>query len=101
MFTEDLTPFFDTITGFGSVATVGGVAGVGVIFDNANALGNVGLLGMAGSQPSITLPTTAVPASPLGSAVVITAGPGAGSYLVAATEPDGTGVTRLVLEVGA
>ena len=101
MFVEDLTPFFDPEAVGVSIATVGGVAGVGVQFDNGYALGNVGMLGMASSQPSITLPDTAVPAEPVGTTVFITAGKGIGSYLVAASEPDGTGVTRLLLEAGA
>lgn len=93
MFVEDLSPFFDTTSGFAQLATVGGVA-VGVIFDNGYALGNVGMLGMASSQPSITLKTSDVPASPVGTAVLI----GAASYLVAAHEPDGTGISVLLLE---
>jgi hypothetical protein len=96
MFVEDLNAFLDTTTGFAQLATVGGVA-VGVIFDNGYALGNVGLLGMAGSQPSITLKTTDVPATPVGGAVTV----GATAYLVAAHEPDGTGISRLLLESAA
>ena len=93
MFTEDTSAYFDTTTGFAQLATVGGVA-VGIIFDNGYALGNVGMLGMASSQPSITLKTSDVPISPVGTAVLI----GLASYLVAAHEPDGTGISRLVLE---
>lgn len=66
-----------------------------VIFDNSFALGNVGVLGMASSQPSITLQTSDVPATPVGSAVTV----GVTAYLVAAHEPDGTGMSRLVLEL--
>jgi len=99
MFAEDLTPFFDADNVGVSIATVGGVAGVGVHFGNNYALGNVGALGMASSQPNITLPSAAVPADPVGSAVVITAGHGVGNYTVAACEPDGSGITVLVLEV--
>ena len=77
-------------------AVVGGNA-LDVIFDNGYALGNVGLLGMATSQPSITLKTSNVPATPVGATVVI----GAATYLVAAHEPDGTGVSRLLLEASA
>ncbi len=98
MFAEDLTPFFDADSVGVSIATVGGVAGVGVQFSNGYALGNVGALGMAGSQPAITLPDTSVPVDPVGSAVVITAGHGLGNYLVAACEPDGSGITVLLLE---
>jgi hypothetical protein len=101
MFVEDLTPFFDVDAIGVSIATVGGVAGIGVQFDNDYALGNVGMLGMAGSQPAIVLPSVSVPVDPIGTAVLITAGPGIGSYLVAEHKPDGSGVSRLVLEVSA
>lgn len=97
MFTEDLNAFFDTTTGFAQAATVGGVAGVAVIFDNGAAQGSVGLLGMAGTQPSIVLKTADVPATPVGSAVTVNAT----AYLVAAHEPDGTGLSRLLLESAA
>lgn len=93
MFAEETSAYFDTTTGFAQAATVGGVS-VAVIFDNANALGSVGPFGMASTQPSITLPTAQVPASPVGTTVVV----GGGTYLVAAHEPDGTGISRLVLE---
>lgn len=96
MFTEDLTAFFNTDTGMAQAATVGGVA-VSVIFDNAYAAGNVGLLGMASTQPSIIMPTAQVPGSPIGAAVSVNAS----NYLVAAHEPDGSGISRLWLESAA
>ena len=101
MFVEDLTPFFSAESVGVSIATVGGVAGVGVQYSGPYAPGNVGALGMASSQPSITLPDTAVPAGPVGTAVVITAGHGLGSYLVAEHQPDGSGISMLVLELAA
>lgn len=101
MFVEDLTPFFNPDNVGVSIATVGGVAGLGVQFDNGYALGNVGLMGMASSQPAIVLPTAQVPAEPVATSVVITAGEGTGSYTVAEHQPDGTGISRLVLEVAA
>lgn len=76
--------------------TVNGV-GVTAIFDNGYALGNVGMLGMASTQPAIRLATTDVPANPVGMAVVVNAV----TYLVAAHEPDGTGDSRLLLELAA
>lgn len=97
MFTEDLAPFFDVDTGYGLMATVGGVSGVRVLFDNGFTLGNVGLIGMAGTQPSITLATSSVPSSPVGATVVVNST----TYVVAAHEPDGTGVSRLLLELAA
>ena len=96
MFAEDTTAFFDTTTGFAQAATVGG-ASVAVLFDNASALGAVGPYGMATTQPAITLPTAQVPADPVGTAVLVNAT----AYVVAAHEPDGTGISRLLLEAAA
>lgn len=75
-------------------ATLNAVAVTG-IFDNGYAPGSVGPYGMASTQPSLTLSTASVPADPVGMPVVV----GAASYLVAAHEPDGTGISRLLLEL--
>lgn len=93
MFVEDLTAFF---ADFGVPATLGGNAVVG-IFDNGHSLGNVGAFGMASTQPALVLPTASVPTNPVGQAVVVASV----GYVVAAHEPDGTGISRLVLEVSA
>ena len=93
MFVEDLTAFFDATNGFAQAVTING-SSVSAIFDNANALGSVGPYGMASTQPMLTLPTTSVPANPVGLSAVV----GAVTYLVAAHEPDGTGISRLLLE---
>jgi len=77
-------------------ATLNGIAVMG-IFDNANAIGSVGPFGMASTQPTLTLPTASVPANPVGLSALV----GAVTYLVAAHEPDGTGVSRLLLEASA
>lgn len=91
--TEDLSVFFDA-TEFADAVTLGGVA-VSAIFDNGYSLGSVGLQGMASTQPSLTLPTASVPANPVGLPVEV----GGLSYLVAGHEPDGTGISRLLLEL--
>lgn len=96
MFTEDMTPFFDTDVGFAQSATVAGLS-VAVIFENGHSLGDVGMLGMASAQPALVLRTADVPADPVGNAVVVNGG----TYLVAAHEPDGTGLSRLLLEASA
>jgi hypothetical protein len=77
-------------------ATVAGVAVQGV-FGNGYAVGQVGALGIASTQPSLTLLTTQVPAEPIGQAVLV-AGQ---AYAVDAHEPDGTGISRLLLRVAA
>ncbi len=93
MFVEDLSTFF---ADFGVPATLGGMAVVGV-FDNGYSLGAVGPFGIAGAQPRLSLPTTQVPANPVGQACVV----GSSSYLVAEHQPDGTGMSTLILELAA
>lgn len=93
MFTEDLTAFF---ADFGVPATLGGASVVGV-YDNGYSLGGAGMLGVASTQPTLTLPTAQVPADPVGQAVAVAVK----SYLVAEHQPDGTGVSRLLLEAAA
>jgi hypothetical protein len=92
MITDDLTPFF-SVDEFATSVSVGGVT-VFAIFDNGNTQGNVGTLGMASTQPQLTLASTDVPTNPVGAAVLV----GAVAYTVAAHEPDGTGLSRLLLE---
>lgn len=96
MFTEDYSAFFDVANGFAVSATLNGVA-VSGIFDNGNSIGAVGMMGMANTTPSFMLPTASVPASPIGISLVT----GSASYLVASHEPDGTGVSVLLLEKSA
>lgn len=92
MFTENLAAFINPAE-FAQRITLAGVE-VAAIFDNAYAQGGVGVLGMAGTQPALTLPTASVPATPEGAAVTV----GTTSYLVASHEPDGTGMSVLLLE---
>jgi hypothetical protein len=68
-------------------------AAVRGIFDNGFALGSVGI-GMAGTQPTLRLRTADVTADPVGQAVSVNAA----AYTVVAHEPDGTGVSVLMLE---
>ena len=91
MFATDA--FFNTAE-FAVTGVLDGAAVVGIL-DRGYALGNVGLVGMAGTQPVFICPTPA--GDPVGQLLKI----GANSYVVAAHEPDGTGVSRLLLEVSA
>lgn len=84
-FVEDRRAFF---TDFGVPAVVGGVALTG-IFDAAYA----DALGIGGSAPVLTIDTDAT--TPAYGAAVTVAGV---SYTVAEIQPDGTGMTRLLLE---
>lgn len=74
-------------------ATLGGVAVTG-IFDNGYSAGNVGGMGIASAQPTLTLPTASVPANPVGVTAVVASA----SYTVAEHQPDGSGVSVLYLE---
>lgn len=86
-FAEDLSPFFSTV-GFAVTATLDGVAVQG-IFDEAGVVDG----GLAAVAPQFTLPTAQVPAEPYGKVLVI----GARSFTVREHQPDGTGVSTLVL----
>ena len=93
MFAEDLSAFFNPGE-MASTVTLNGVS-VAAVFDAAYALGTVGSYGMATTQPTLTLPSASVPANPVGKAVVANGK----SYTVAAHEPDGTGISLLLLEL--
>ena len=72
------------------------------IFDNTSALGNVGPYGMSTSMPVFTLASDQVPADVVGKPLAIgedTATTTQVRYTVAAHEPDGTGISRLILEL--
>jgi hypothetical protein len=75
-------------------AQINGGAPVAVIFDNGFASAEVGLVGMSSSRPMLTLPTAGLSADPVGQTAVVNGT----SYLVAAHQPDGTGVSTLMLE---
>lgn len=81
------------IAEFATSVTLNGVTKA-AIFDNGNALGSVGPFGMASTAPQLTIATADVPASPVGLSVIADGI----AYLVAAHEPDGTGISRLLLE---
>ena len=77
-----------------NVAAVVNGSTVPAIFDNGYSLGSVGPIGMASAQPMLTLATAQVPVNPVGTPVVV----GSTNYTVGAHEPDGTGMSRLMLE---
>ncbi len=85
-FVEDVAPF---LRDFGTDAVLNG-APVSGIFDNEY----VEAFGMASRQPMFTLPT-AQAGSVTQSSVLVVEGV---SYRVTRAEPDGTGVTVLMLE---
>jgi hypothetical protein len=105
MFTEDFSAFMNSAE-FAVTATLAGreVAG---IFDNGYALASIGLSGMAGSQPVWLVATNTIPpividwflyfTKPMDPQdLLVTLGEVV--YKVVAHEPDGTGMSRLILE---
>ena len=74
-------------------AVLGGVAVIG-IFDKAYQVGDVGGSGFATSQPMFSLLSSSVPFNVTGLPMVI----GSVTYTVVVSEPDGTGMTQLLLE---
>ena len=97
MFAEDLTAFFNQAD-FACVATIDDdFTGIQVsgIFDAAYVNASVGPYGMASTQPVLTLPTASLPESYLARVCTINAV----DYRIVAHEPDGTGISRLLLEL--
>jgi hypothetical protein len=97
MFAEDLSAFF---ADFGaSSCTVAGQP-VQAIFDNGHAVALGGAydgMGVSTTQPRLTCATAALPADPVGAVAVV----GAVSYVVAEHQPDGTGISVLLLRRAA
>jgi hypothetical protein len=87
MFTENLAPFFDT-AGFADAVTYNGL-GIKGIFDNGYFEG----LDVQSVKPTFTC--VAADASGVQGSTLIRNGV---TYKVVGNEPDGTGVTRLILE---
>lgn len=89
MFTEDMTPFFDSANGFAQPVLFGGVTSVDCVFDNAY----LEQLGAAAATPVLTAPTALVSGFGRGTLAVV-----AGiNYTVVSNEPDGTGISSLQL----
>jgi hypothetical protein len=91
-FTEDLSQFFN-VAEFATPATLDGAAVAG-IFDAGYIQGLVGAAGIASTGTAYMLPTASVPANPVGKALVVNGT----TYHVAEHQPDGTGVSLLLLE---
>lgn len=77
-----------------ATASIGGGDPVAGIFESPFAVGAVGA-GMAGSQPTFTTAAHLLPPEAEGISLECNGV----SYVIAATEPDGAGMTRVLLEV--
>lgn len=93
-FTEDLSAFLDTDGGFAVEATYDGGTIVEGIFDNGYAEAPVGLVGVGGTVPRFLCRTEDVADDPAGDSLVVEDV----SYTIVRGEPDGDGMTWLVLE---
>ena len=77
-----------------TLAAINGVPVQG-LFQNAHSFQHYGdQIGYESAAPILTVPTTAVPSPAVGAEVSI----GTADYLVLAHEPDGNGLSRLILE---
>ena len=92
MFTKDISAFMN-LSEFATSVTLNGLT-VAAIFDNAYALGSVGTYGMASTSSVLMLASDSVPADVVGLMAVANGL----NYRVVAHEPDGTGISRLILE---
>lgn len=92
MFAEDLAPFFD-VDDFAVTASIGSVTVKG-IFDNPSKDYHLGLAGISDSKPTFTGRTADLAAALYGTAITINGI----NWTVEDNNPDGTGVTVLVLK---
>lgn len=96
-FTEDLTEFFDTIDGFAVTALWKGTTQIDGILDDDYLEDRAGFgVGVSASRPVFVVRSASVPGVAAGQTLVVPVG--GVSYQVAVIEPDGKGLTRLVLE---
>ena len=102
MFTEDLSVFF---ADFAVPATLAGSQVLG-IFDEPYARADIGYMDAASTRPTFSLPTTQLPTGPdwhnfppgeLGVVDLHISVRGV-DYLIVGHEPDGAGVSRLLLQ---
>ncbi len=94
-FAENLDDFLDTTHGFAVAATYQGASTVNGIFDNEYFEDTVGQgAGAESTRPVFVCKASDVPTVAHGHTLLI----GATTYHVIAVEPDGQGMTRLVLE---
>lgn len=96
MFSEDLTPFFNSDE-LADKAVLNGVEVVGVMEPGYQSASLDGFGVAAGSSPTFTLASASVPAQPEGKSLVVSTGPAAGTYRIANARHDGTGVCILDL----
>lgn len=91
-FTEDLDAFLDEDE-FAVAALYDGTASILGIFDNGYGEAPLGLVGVGGTEPRFRCKAADVDADPADKTLVIDGT----SWTIVRGEPDGTGLTRLIL----
>ena len=84
-----------------ALASVGGGALLPAVFDDSYTRGGVGGPGMASSDPALQIQDSTLSSDLVGATVQVYGPDGVtlqDTYIVVHREPDGTGVTRLILE---
>ena len=92
-FTEDLDEFLDGDE-FATPATYDGSTAISVIFDNDWQAMPLGLAGQSALRPRAFCKTAAIAANPVGKTLLINAV----TYTIAEHQPDGTGMSLLILK---
>jgi hypothetical protein len=88
-FAENLAPFFAE---FGDDGTLAG-SPVRVLYDSPYIEAGLGSAGMSAREPSVRIKSVSVPGSIFGATLVIPQG----TFKVRESQPDGTGITTLLL----
>ena len=96
-FTEDLAAFFDVAGGFASSALYDGTTTITGIFDDAHELAALGMAMQAAAGPQFLCRAADVAADPVGKSLVVNGI----TYSIAEHQPDGTGMTTLILKRSA
>lgn len=81
-----------------AVASFAGGAAKAGIYEDAYQTGQVGGNGMASSQPAITVASSDVPSNPVGTSLVVTYAGTDMPFTISAAQPDGAGLTVLLME---
>jgi hypothetical protein len=92
-FDEDLSVFLSTAD-FAVVATYNSATPVTGIFDNAHQLAPLGMAMQGAAAPQFLCRASDVDADPVGKSLVV----GGVDYSIAEHQPDGTGMTVLILK---
>lgn len=92
-FTEDLAAFLGT-SDFATAATYDGATAINVIFDNDWDAMPLGMAGQSALRPRAMCRSADIAANPVGKTLLVNAV----TYTIAEHQPDGTGMSLLILK---